>query len=181
MNSSTLWACSIEPGPQTTVLIPISWNNPASVPKDTTSLELSPVKLETNSHASELSIRSKPVTSPIISLVIFELGKTFLISGNKISFAYSSIFWFRKTPSSLMTGLVSHSTRHLSAITLWAIPPNIPPTCNVEKGGSKIESFGALFFNSSLSSINLFAYFDANSTALTPLCGIELCPANPSK
>ena len=47
-NSSILWACSIDPGPQTTVLIPISWNSPASVPKETTSLELSPVRLDMN-------------------------------------------------------------------------------------------------------------------------------------
>ena len=67
INSSTLWACSIDPGPHTTVLIPISWNKPASVPNETTSLELSPVKLETNSHASDLLTRSNPVTSPIIS------------------------------------------------------------------------------------------------------------------
>ena len=61
------------------------------------------------------------------------------------------------------------------------MPPNIPPTCKVEKGGSNIESLGALFFNSSLSSISLVAYLAANSTALTPLCGAELCPAKPSK
>ena len=48
INSSILWACSIEPGPQTTVLNPISWNKPASVPNETTSLELSPVILDTN-------------------------------------------------------------------------------------------------------------------------------------
>ena len=66
INSSILWACSIEPGPHTTVLIPISWNKPASVPNDTTSLVLSPVKLETNSQAFDFSSLSKPVTSPII-------------------------------------------------------------------------------------------------------------------
>ena len=53
MNSLILCACSIDPGPHTAVLIPISWNRPASVPKETTSLELSPVMLETNSHASD--------------------------------------------------------------------------------------------------------------------------------
>ncbi len=67
MNSSILWACSIDPGPQTTVLIPNSWNKPASVPKETTSLELSPVIFDTNSHASDSSNLLKPTTSPITS------------------------------------------------------------------------------------------------------------------
>ena len=31
MNSSILCACSIDPGPQTTVLIPNSWNKPAGL------------------------------------------------------------------------------------------------------------------------------------------------------
>ena len=73
MYSSILCACSIDPGPHTTVLIPISWNNPASVPDETTSLELSPVIFETNSHASEFAILSKPVISPIIFFVIEDL------------------------------------------------------------------------------------------------------------
>ena len=34
---------------------------------------------------------------------------------------------FKNTPSSLTTGLVSQFTEHLSAITLCAIPPKIPP------------------------------------------------------
>ena len=55
INSSILWACSIDPGPHTTVLIPNSWNRPASVPNETTCLELSPVRFEINSHASDLS------------------------------------------------------------------------------------------------------------------------------
>ena len=67
INSSILCACSIDPGPHTTVLIPISWNRPASVPNETTCLELSPVKLEINSQASDLSSLSKPTISPIIS------------------------------------------------------------------------------------------------------------------
>ena len=66
INSSILWACSIDPGPHTTVLIPISWNNPASVPKDTTSLELSPVILDTNSQALESFTLWNPIISPII-------------------------------------------------------------------------------------------------------------------
>ena len=70
INSSTLCACSIEPGPQTAVLIPISWNKPASVPNETTSLELSPVILDINSQASEFFTLSKPIISTIISLLI---------------------------------------------------------------------------------------------------------------
>jgi hypothetical protein len=77
MNSSILCACSIEPGPHTTVLIPISWNNPASVPKETTSLVLSPVRLETNSQALDVSSLSKPTTSPIIFFLIEEFGNIF--------------------------------------------------------------------------------------------------------
>ena len=34
---------------------------------------------------------------------------------------------FKNIPSSLTTGLVSQFTKHLSAITLCAIPPKIPP------------------------------------------------------
>ena len=144
------------------MLIPISWNNPASVPNETTCLELSPVKLEINSQASDLSCLSNPTISPIISFSIEALGKIFFISGNNASFAYLSISWFKNTPSSLTTGRVSQLTWHLSAITLWAIPPNTPPIERVEWGGSKIEFLGTLLLSFSLSSINLFTYRDAS-------------------
>ena len=45
------------------MLIPISWKRPASVPKETTSLELSPVILDTNSHASESFILLNPISA----------------------------------------------------------------------------------------------------------------------
>ena len=113
--------------------------------------------------------------------MINEFGNTFFISGNKISLAYLSISWVTKSASFFTTGLVSHSTLHLSAITLWAIPPLIPPTDKVECGGSNMQSFGPLCFRLSLISKSLFTYLDAYSTALTPKWGLELWPASPPK
>ena len=121
------------------------------------------------------------IGEPTNMKIIDAFGKIFFISGKSTSFAYLSSAAFKKTPSSLTTGLVSQLTWHLSAITLCAIPTKIPPIDRVEWGGSKIESLGDLSFSFSLNSISLFTYLDAYSTALTPLCGAELWPANPSK
>ena len=49
-----------------------------------------------------------------------------------LGFANLSISELTNTPSSLTTGLKSHSTLHLSAITFLAVPPEITPICNVE-------------------------------------------------
>ena len=61
-----------------------------------------------------------------------EFGKIFFISGKRASLTYLSNSKFKNTASSFTTGLVSHLTRHLSEITLCAIPPNTPPTERVE-------------------------------------------------
>ena len=49
-------------------------NKPASVLNETTSLELSPVILEINSHASDFSCQSNPIISPTISFLIDDFG-----------------------------------------------------------------------------------------------------------
>ena len=71
---------------------------------------LSPVRLETSSQALDFLSLSNPVTSPIIFFVMEEFGKTYFISGKSTSFAYLSNSAFKKTPSSLTTGLVSQLT-----------------------------------------------------------------------